>query len=71
MKARASEVVERAQTKGPQDITRQGKRVALLVSPEEWEKRNRTPAHNARTMSEFFKNSPLVDSGIDLRRSQS
>ena len=71
LKAKASEVVESAQTKGPQDITRHGKRVALLVSPEEWEKRNRTPAHNARTMSEFFKSSPLVDSGIDLRRSRS
>ena len=71
MKAKASEVVESAQTQGPQDITRHGKRVALLVSPEEWEKRNRPPAHNARTMSEFFKRSPLAGSGIDLRRSRS
>lgn len=71
LKAKASEVIESAQTKGPQDITRHGKRVALLVSPEEWEKRNRAPVHNARTMSEFFKSSPLVDSGISLRRSRS
>ena len=71
LKAKASEVVESAQTDGPQEITRHGKRVALIVSPEEWEKRNRTPGQNARTMSEFFKSSPLVDSGIDLRRSRS
>jgi prevent-host-death family protein len=71
LKAKASEVVESAQTKGPQEITRHGRRVALIVSPEEWEKRNRTPAQNSRTMSEFFKSSPLVDSGIELRRSWS
>jgi len=46
LKAKASEVVESAQT-------------------------NRTPAHNSRTMSEFFRSSPLVGSGIDLRRSRS
>jgi prevent-host-death family protein len=71
LKEKASEVVESAQTNGPQEITRHGKRVALIVSPEEWEKRNRTPAHNSRTMSEFFRSSPLVGSGIDLRRSRS
>jgi prevent-host-death family protein len=71
LKAKASEVVESAKTQGPQDITRHGKRVALLVSPEEWEKRNRPPMQNARTMSEFFKSSPLVGSGINLNRSKS
>jgi prevent-host-death family protein len=71
LKAKASEIVEVAQTQGPQHITRHGKRVALIVSPEEWEKRNRPHAQNARTMSEFFKNSPLVGFGIDLRRSRS
>ena len=44
---------------------------ALIVSPEEWEKRNRPHGQNTRTMSEFFKRSPLVGSGIDLRRSRS
>ena len=43
VKAKASEVVESAQTKGPQEITRHGKQVALLISPEGWEKMNRTP----------------------------
>jgi prevent-host-death family protein len=71
LKAKASEVVEGAQTQGPQEITRHGRLVGVLVSPEEWEKRNRPHAQNARTMSEFFKSSPLVGSGIDLRRSRS
>jgi prevent-host-death family protein len=68
LKAKASEVVESAQKKGPQHITRHGKRVALIVSPEEWEKRNRPHGQNARTMSEFFKSSPLVGSGIKIGR---
>jgi prevent-host-death family protein len=71
LKAKATEVVESAQTEGPQEITRHGKRVALLVSPKEWDERRFTPGGNARTMSEFFKTSPLVNSGIDLRRSRS
>jgi len=71
LKAKASEVVACAQTDGVQEITRNGKRVALLVSPEDWHKRNSEPLQNARTMSEFFKSSPLVNSGIKLRRSKS
>jgi prevent-host-death family protein len=55
LKAKASEIVEGAQTQGPQHITRHGKRVALIVSPEEWEKRNRPHGQNARTMSEFSR----------------
>jgi prevent-host-death family protein len=68
LKAKASEVVESAQNNGPQAITRHGRRVALLVSQEDWEQKNRVPAQNARTMSEFFKNSPLVGSEIQLGR---
>jgi prevent-host-death family protein len=69
-KAKFSEVVEQAQEKGPQRITRNGKLVGLLVSPEQWEGR-RKPMQNARTMSEFFRSSPLAGSGLDLRRSKS
>jgi prevent-host-death family protein len=69
-KAKFSEVVEQARQKGPQRITRNGKLVGVMVSPEQWEAR-RQPLGNARTMSEFFRNSPLAGSGIDLRRSKS
>ena len=67
-KAKFSELVECAQKEGPQEITRNGKVVGVLVSPAEWEKSRLAPEENARTMSEFFKNSPLRDSGIDLTR---
>ena len=70
-KAKFSEVIETARAQGPQEITRNGKLVGVFVSPEEWRKAKHTPAQNARTMSEFFKNSPLVGSGINLRRSRS
>jgi prevent-host-death family protein len=70
-KAKFSEVIESAQQGEVQRITRNGKLVGLLVSPEEWEKKNNPPENTARTMSEFFKSSPLVGSGIDLRRSRS
>jgi len=71
-KAKFSEVIETAREQGAQQITRNGKLVGVLVSPEEWEgRRRRESAKNARTMSEFFKSSPLVNSGIDLRRSRS
>jgi prevent-host-death family protein len=70
-KAKFSELIETAREQGAQQITRNGKLVGVLVSPGEWKKAKHTPAQNARTMSEFFKNSPLVDSGLDLRRSRS
>jgi prevent-host-death family protein len=69
-KAKFSEIVEQARERGPQRITRNGKLVGFLVSPEHWEAR-RKPLQNARTMSEFFRTSPLAGSGINLRRSKS
>jgi prevent-host-death family protein len=69
-KAKFSELIETARSQGAQEITRNGKLVGVLVSPEEWRKAKHTPAQNARTMSDFFKNSPLASSGLDLRRSR-
>jgi prevent-host-death family protein len=69
-KAKFSELIETARSQGAQEITRNGKLVGMLVSPEEWKRAKHTPAQNARTMSDFFKNSPLVGSGLDLRRSR-
>jgi prevent-host-death family protein len=69
-KAKFSELIETARERGAQEITRNGKLVGVLVSPEEWKKTKHTPTQNARTMSEFFKNSPLAGSGLDLTRSR-
>jgi prevent-host-death family protein len=62
-KARFSEVLDQAR-EAPQIITRNGKRAAVIVSVEEWERRrNRTG-----TLADFFARSPLRGSGIDLDR---
>ena len=45
-------------------MTRNGKPAAVLVSVEEWEKKTARKG----TLSEFFRNSPLYDSGIELVR---
>lgn len=63
-KAHLSEVIERALHEGPQTITRRGKNAVVMVSAEEWAERTRPK----EKLSEFFRNSPLYNSGIDLER---
>ncbi len=63
-KARFSELIEKARSDGPQTVTRNGKPAVVLVSSEEWERRMRPK----ETLGEFFMNSPLRGSGIDLAR---
>jgi len=69
-KNRFSEVVNLAQTKGPQTITRHGKPVVVIVSVEE-HRRARKPK---QSFLEFMQNSPLAEaiaSGeLDLTRSK-
>lgn len=63
-KARLSEVIERARSMGPQTITRHGRSVAVVVSPQEWERRTR----HTGNLAAFFAASPLRGSGLQLRR---
>lgn len=63
-KARFSEMIEKAKTDGPQTVTRNGRPTAVLVSVEEWERKTARKG----TLGEFFLNSPLRGSGIDLTR---
>ena len=63
-KARLSELIERAQKEGAQQITRRDRPVAYLVSAAEWEHRMRSRG----TLAEFFLNSPLRGSGIEFQR---
>ncbi len=63
-KARFSEVMKKAKTDGPQTVTRNGRPAAVVVSIEEWERRTVRKG----TLGEFFMNSPLRGSGIDLTR---
>lgn len=63
-KAKFSEVVERARSKGPQHVTRNGRDAVVVVSAEEWAKRKREP----KTILEYLENSPLKGSGLVIER---
>jgi prevent-host-death family protein len=65
-KAKFSEVIEKARLSGPQTITRNGRRAAVVVSAEEWDRR----AGRKGTLVEFLNNSPLRGSGLKIERSK-
>jgi prevent-host-death family protein len=65
-KARLSQVVDNALKKGPQVITRHGRKAVVVVSAEEWERRTQRKG----TLADFFAASPLRDSGLEIERSQ-
>ena len=61
-KNKLSEVLDCAVKNGPQEITRHGKKTAVILSIGDYQHLNRRKG----TLADFFKNSPL--SGIDLSR---
>jgi prevent-host-death family protein len=63
-KAKFSELLEKAQTEGPQAITRRGRSVAVVVSAEDWERQRQRKG----TLAEFFAQSPLRGSRLAVRR---
>lgn len=63
-KAHLSEVMNRAMSEGPQTITRNGRKAVVVVSAQEWEKKTKRKG----TLVEFFANSPLRGSGLDIER---
>ena len=65
-KAKFSELIERARARGPQTITRNGRTAAVVVSAEEWERKNKRHGN----LAEFFDASPLRGSGLVIERSK-
>ena len=63
-KAHFSEVMEQAETSGPQTITRHGKPTVFVVSAAEWERKTKRKG----TLAEFLWNSPLRNSGLVIER---
>ena len=63
-KAKFSEVLERAKSSGPQIITRNGQKAAVIVAADEWERTTKRQG----TLAEFFAASPLRNSGLKLKR---
>lgn len=66
-KAKLSEVVDSARTKGPQTITKNGRKAVVVVSAEEWERKTHRPGN----LAEFFAESPLRGSGLKVSRVKS
>lgn len=56
-KAKLSELVKRAQTDGPQDITLHGESVAVVMSRESYERLTSPPVN----LVDFMQASPLFD----------
>jgi prevent-host-death family protein len=64
VKAKLSEVIELAQSAGPQAITRNGRKVVIVVAAEQWERKTR----RAGTLADFFATSPLRESRMKIKR---
>jgi prevent-host-death family protein len=65
-KARLSELIERAQSGGPQTITKNGRTAVIVVDAGEWERKTRRTGN----LAEFFAASPLRQSGLKIKRSK-
>ena len=66
-KNKFSQVVEEALSQGPQVITRRGVEAVIILSYAEYRKL----LASQKKLSEFFRQSPLVDIDIDLSRDRS
>lgn len=63
-KAKLSELIERARSRGPQIITRNGRKAVVVVSIEEWAGKRKRVGN----LAEFFAASPLVGSDLRIER---
>jgi antitoxin Phd len=66
-KAQFSELFRRAQSEGPQYVTRQGKDTVVVLTAEEFE-RLTTRSRQPRDIVRFFAESPLAGIDLDLER---
>ncbi|MGH7023752.1 MAG: type II toxin-antitoxin system Phd/YefM family antitoxin [Caulobacteraceae bacterium] len=65
-KAKLSEVMEKARTDGPQDITRRGRKTVVVVDAEQWERTSRSETRG--NLADFTLVSPLRGSGLKIER---
>jgi prevent-host-death family protein len=65
-KAKFSEVIDRAESTGPQVVTRSGRKTVVIVAVDEWERKTKRVGN----LAEFFTASPLRKSGVNVKRSR-
>ena len=63
-RANFSTLVDKALSDGPQIVTRHGKKAVVVVSMEEWMRRQRRHGD----LVDFFANSPLREEGTEIER---
>jgi prevent-host-death family protein len=63
-KAKLSEVIDRAATRGPQTVTRHGRTTVIVVAAEEWEQKTKRVGN----LAEFLGHSPLRRSRLRIER---
>jgi prevent-host-death family protein len=63
-KAKFSELLNKANSEGPQKITRHGRTTAVVVAAEDWERKRERKGN----LAEFLASSPLRGSGFKIRR---
>lgn len=61
-KARFSELLDHAINDGPQTITRRGRRIAVVVAIEEWDRKSM----RSGSLAAFLATSPLRDSRLNV-----
>jgi prevent-host-death family protein len=65
-KAKFSEVIDRAESRGPQIITKHGRTAVIIVSAGEWDRKTKRTGN----LAEFFAGSPLRGSGLKVKRTK-
>ena len=63
-KAKLSEVIARAETTGPQTVTRNGRTAVVVVAADEWQRKTRRTGN----LAEFLARSPLRQSNLNVER---
>ncbi len=70
-KTHFSEVIERAQSEGPQTITKHGRPRAVVLSTAEYEALSNGKAKPKKSFVEFLLSSGPILEGVDLERDKS
>jgi prevent-host-death family protein len=63
-KAKFSKLLDKANSEGPQEITKHGRTIAVVVAVEEWVRKRKRKGN----LAEFLASSPLRGSGLKTRR---
>ena len=63
-KAKFSEVIDLAQSRGPQTVTRHGRSAVVIVAADEWERKTKRQGN----LADFFAASPLRGSALKINR---